>query len=76
MLFFTAFITGLFIFQKNNLIYRSINFWFYLTGMLILISGVVALFGKDAREKGAVIIGALLGIIYIIFNLYGINNYY
>lgn len=44
--------------------------------MLILISGVVALFGKDAREKGAVIIGALLGIIYIIFNLYGINNYY
>ncbi len=76
LLFLAAITTGLLIFENIVLFGYSIIFWFYLTGSLILISGIVALFGNEAIEKGAGIIGILLGIMYFLFNFYGINNYY
>jgi len=69
-------ITGLFILEDINLYGYSTNFWFYSTGIIILISGIVALFGKETIEKGAGIIGVFLGIVYLIFNFNGTNNYY
>lgn len=76
LLFFIAIITGLFIFENVTLIGYSMHHWLYLTGILILISGTVALFGKEAIEKGAGITGVVLAIIYLLFNFYGTNNYY
>jgi len=76
LLFFAAVATGLFIFENIILLQYSMTHWLYLTGSLILISGIIALSGKEAIEKGAGITGILLSIIYLIFNYYGLNNYY
>ena len=76
LLFLAAVATGLFIFGNITIYQYSMTHWLYLTGLLLLISGIIALFGKEAIEKGAGIIGILLSIIYLIFNYYGLNNYY
>ncbi len=76
LLFLISIITGLFIFENVIFLEYSMHHWLYLTGLLILISGIVALFGKEAIERGAGITGIILGIIYLLFNYYGTNNYY
>jgi len=76
LLFLISVTTGLFIFENITLLQYSMHHWLYLTGILTLISGIIALFGKEAIEKGTGIIGMVLGIIYLLFNYYGTNNYY
>ncbi len=76
LLFLISVTTGLFIFENVALYGYFMHHWFYLTGLLILISGIVALFGKKAIEKGTGLTGVVFGIVYLFFNYYGTNSYY
>jgi len=76
LLFFASIIAGILIFENITLIMYSLTHWLYITGSLILISGIIALFGKERIEKGIGTIGVLLGIVFLILNFYLINSYY
>lgn len=76
LLFLMAIVTGIFIYGNIVLFEITLKFWLYLTGLIILISGIIAIFGNEAIEKGAGVLGIILGAIFLILNFYLNNNYY
>jgi uncharacterized membrane protein HdeD (DUF308 family) len=69
-------ITGLFLYFNIILPNIPLNIWINITGILILISGLMAITGKEAIEKGTGITGILLGVIFLILNYYMYNLFY
>lgn len=71
-----AIINGLALYGNVSVFTITINIWRYLTGFLILITGLLTLMGPTTTEKITGIVGMILGIIFIILNYYGVNLYY
>lgn len=71
-----AILTGLSLFGNLILYGFPASIWIYLTGSLILISGILALFGPNIIEKGAGILGIILSIIFIYLSINLPNIYY
>jgi hypothetical protein len=76
ILFLVSIITGLFLYFNITLPNLPLNIWINITGILILISGLIAINGKETIEKGTGITGTLLGIIFLILNYYMYNLFY
>jgi uncharacterized membrane protein HdeD (DUF308 family) len=76
ILFLVSIITGLFLYFNIILPNLPLNIWINITGILILISGLMAITGKEAIEKGTGITGILLGVIFLILNYYMYNLFY
>ncbi|HML04738.1 MAG TPA: DUF308 domain-containing protein [Methanobacterium sp.] len=79
ILFLVSIITGIFLYfniQLSMLSSYSSNLWIYITGILILTSGIIAATGKETIEKGTGIIGIILGVIFLIFTYYMYNQLY
>jgi hypothetical protein len=79
ILFLISIITGFFLYFNIKLSILSnlpSNLWIYMTGILILISGIIALTGKETIEKGTGITGMILGIVFLILNYYSYNLLY
>lgn len=71
-----AIINGLALYGDVNVFTITIDIWRYLTGLLILITGLLTLMGPTTTEKITGSIGMILGIIFIILNYYAVNPYY
>lgn len=71
-----AIINGLALYRDINVFTITIDIWRYLTGLLILITGLLTLMGPTTTEKITGSIGTILGIIFIILNYYAVNPYY
>jgi len=79
ILFLVSIITGVFLYFNIKLSMLSnypSNLWIYITGILILISGIIAATGKESIEKSTGIIGIILGIIFLILTYYMYNQIY
>jgi hypothetical protein len=76
ILFLASIITGLFIYY--NIIFSGLplTIWIYITGILILISGIIAITGKETIEKGTGATGIILGIVFLILTYYLYNQLY
>ncbi|WP_414468542.1 DUF308 domain-containing protein [Methanobacterium sp. ACI-7] len=66
ILFLISIITGLFLYINVSLPGVSLAIWTYITGIIILTSGIIAIMGNESLEKGTGIAGILLGIIFLI----------
>ncbi len=54
-----------------------VSIWFYIAGLLLIISGIMSLFTRSGISgRGSGIMGILLGIIYIILASYAWNPLY
>ena len=49
--------------------------WIYLTGLIILITSIIAFLGPSKIEKAAGIMGVILGILFLSLYLYAANLY-
>lgn len=76
ILFLASIITGIFIYFNIIFFKLPLTIWINLTGILILISGIVAITGNEAIEKATGIIGIILGIIFLILVYYNYNQIY
>jgi uncharacterized membrane protein HdeD (DUF308 family) len=76
ILFLVSIITGLFLYFNIILPNLPLNIWINITGILILISGLMAITGKEAIEKGTGITGILFGVILLILNYYKYSIFY
>jgi uncharacterized membrane protein HdeD (DUF308 family) len=76
ILFLVSIITGVFLYFNITLSGITLNMWINITGILILISGIIALTGKETIEKGTGITGMILGIVFLILNYYSYNLLY
>jgi hypothetical protein len=76
ILFLASIITGLFIYY--NIIFSGLplTIWIYITGILILISGIIAITGKETIEKGTGATGIILGVVFLILTYYLYNQLY
>ncbi|MGF7118847.1 DUF308 domain-containing protein [Methanobacterium oryzae] len=71
-----AIINGLALYGNINIFNFTMEAWRYLTGLLILITGLLTLLGQTNTEKITGSIGVILGFIFIILNYYDANIYY
>jgi uncharacterized membrane protein HdeD (DUF308 family) len=71
-----AIINGLVLYGNINVFIFTIDIWRYLTGLLILIIGLLTLMGPTTTEKITGSTGIILGVIFIILNYYAANLYY
>ena len=69
-------INGLALYGNISLFNFTIEIWRYLTGLLILITGLLTLLGRTNTERITGSIGMILGFIFIILNYYDANIYY
>lgn len=76
ILFLASVITGIFIYFNIVFFELPITTWINLTGILILISGIVAITGYETIEKATGIIGIILGIVFLILVYYKYNQIY
>lgn len=76
ILFLASIITGIFIYFNIIFFKLPLTIWINLTGILILISGIVAITGNETIEKATGIIGIILGIIFLILVYYNYNQIY
>lgn len=78
IIFLVSIINGVFLYFNINLPISSYssNLWIYMAGILILISGIIALTGKESIEKATGAIGIILGIIFLILTYYMYNQLY
>lgn len=76
ILFLVSIITGLFLYFNIILPALPLNIWINITGILIIISGFIAIIGKEAIEKGTGITGIFLGVIFLILNYYMYSLFY
>ncbi|MGB9980048.1 DUF308 domain-containing protein [Methanobacterium sp.] len=66
ILFLISLVTGIFLYSNISISVLTLNIWVYISGILILISGIIALTGNENIEKGTGIIGIILGIVFLI----------
>ena len=76
ILFVLYLVTGVFIYFNIALSGLFLNIWIYTAGILILISGIIALTGNEFIEKCTGVTGIVLSIIFLILNYYTYNLFY
>ncbi len=74
--FLVSIITGIIIYYNIALINLDLSTWIYITGILVIISALIAITGKETIEKGTGITGIIIGIIFLIMNYYSFNLFY
>lgn len=76
ILFLISIVTGIIIYLNITFPGLPLSIWIYIAGILILISGIIALTGKEIIEKGTGITGMILGIISLALTYYLYNLLY
>ena len=74
--FLVSIITRIIIYYNIALINLGLSTWIYITGILVIISALIAITGKETIEKGTGITGIIIGIIFLIMNYYSFNLFY